>query len=148
VMSASAFQRQIKLLHSWPAVEATVVRSRVVPLATDSGEVLYDAEYTFAFSLPDGVHIASAGSNHQSTSQVRKLKQIARFPAGSRHRILYNPVDPSDIRIQPGYNVHFFAVPLFIAGAGLIFGLVGLGCSWGARRIRGERIPVSSSGPA
>ena len=38
----------------------------------------------------------------------------------------YNPSDPRDIRIRAGYKVYFFAVPVFISGVAVIFGLLAL----------------------
>jgi hypothetical protein len=133
-LSAPEFWRQYTVLKTWHAVEATVVNSRVIALPTGSGESLYDAEYTFAFAAGGGWHVARTGSNHQSTNQESKRRQVARFPAGSRHTILYNPADPEQIRMQPGYNVHFFAVPLFISGAGLICGMVEMLLAWAGAR--------------
>jgi hypothetical protein len=131
-LAAPSYRQQYRILATWPAVEATVVRSRVLALPTDSSQTLYDAEYTFAFWLRDGMHQASLGSNHLSSNRERKEKQVARFPEGTRHSILYNPADPTDIRMQPGYNVHFFAVPVFISGVGLIFGVIALLLWWSA----------------
>jgi hypothetical protein len=61
---------------------------------------------------------------HYSTNADRKQKQLARFPAGSVHQIRYNPENPADIRIQVGYNIHFFVIPVFTMGVGLIFAVV------------------------
>ncbi|MFB3917601.1 MAG: DUF3592 domain-containing protein [Terriglobales bacterium] len=126
VTAAPQFAAQVKLLRDWQRTDAVVLRSEVVPVPTTSGGNLYDAQYTFGFLLPDGPHIATIGSNHLSTSAERKQRQVARFPAGSHHVILYNPADPREIRMQPGYNVHFFAVPVFISGVGAIFGAIAL----------------------
>lgn len=124
-ISAPLYWGQYKILRDWPAAEAEVTSSRVLALQAQSGP-LHDIEVHFAF-LADGRPAAGViHSNHLSTSRARKEKQAAAFPVGSHHPIRYNPVDPSDVRAQVGYNVHFFAVPVFISGVGAIFLVVGL----------------------
>lgn len=120
------FLQQWKVLHTWPAADARVVYSEVVPLRIHSGQVLYDMLLVLSYQVDGRPYVSSAGSLHQSTSYARKRKQADRFPPGSRTEIRYNPSDPRDVRIQAGYNVHFFAVPIFISGVTAIFGLLAL----------------------
>ncbi len=128
------FWRQWHILRTWPAAEATVVRSGVLELPTASGSSLYDIYVEFAYSVDGRSHRGAVNSNHQSINRERKEKQAARFPEGSRHSIRYNPAEPTDIRAQVGYNKTFFAVPIFISGAGAIFGLAGAVLLWASRR--------------
>ncbi len=114
------------MLRHWPAAEAQVVRSEVVPLHTSSGQILYDTWLELSYDVDGHPYVSGTGSLHQSTHYERKLKQVRRFPPGSRTEIRYNPADPRDIRIQPGYNIHFFAVSVFIAGVAAIFVLLAL----------------------
>ena len=116
-----AYRTQYRILRDWPAVDAVVVRSQVVPLEISSGERLYDTAVQFAFDVHGRTFMGVVSSPHQSTSYERKLKQIARFPPGSHHAIRYNPTRPTDIRADVGYNVHFFVVPVFITGVASIF---------------------------
>ncbi len=125
-ISAPLYWSQYKILRTWPAVEAEVISSRVLVLQSQSGP-LHDIEVHFAFSVDGRPYVGVIHSNHLSTSRARKEKQAAGFPVGSRHRLRYNPADPSDVRAQVGYNVHFFAVPIFISGVGAIFLVIGLG---------------------
>ncbi|HYN14951.1 MAG TPA: DUF3592 domain-containing protein [Terriglobales bacterium] len=120
------FIQQMKVLRNWPAAGAQVLRSEVVPLRTDSGQMLYDTLLVLAYQVDGRPYVSSVGSLHQSTSYERKKRQAERFPAGSRTEVRYNPGDPRDIRIQAGYNVHFFAVPIFISGVAAIFGVLAL----------------------
>ncbi len=120
------FIQQVKVLRHWPAAEALVVRSEVVPLPTDSGQMLYDTLLVLSYQVNGRAYVSSVNSLHQSTSYERKKKQAERFPAGSRTEVRYNPSDPGDIRIQAGYNVHFFAIPVFISGVAAIFGVLAL----------------------
>ena len=120
------FIEQMKVLRSWPSADAQVVRSEVVPLRTDSGQMLYDTRFVLAYQVDGRPYVSSVGSLHQSTSYERKKKQAERFPAGSHTEVRHNPGDPTDVRIQAGFNVHFFAVPVFISGVAAIFGLLAL----------------------
>jgi len=120
------FIEQMKVLRSWASADAQVLRSEVVPLRTDSGQMLYDTRLVLAYQVDGRPYVSSVGSLHQSTSYERKKKQAERFPPGSRTEARYNPGDPTDVRIQAGFNVHFFAVPVFIGGVAAIFGLLGL----------------------
>jgi hypothetical protein len=120
------FIQQTKVLRSWPAADARVVRSEVVPLRTDSAQMLYDTLLVLDYQADGRPYLSRVGSLHQSTSYERKKKQAERFPPGSRTEVRYNAGDPRDIRIQAGYNVHFFLIPVFIGGVTAIFGLLAL----------------------
>jgi hypothetical protein len=120
------FLQQVKVLRTWPAADAQVLRSEVVPLRTDSGQMLYDTLLVLAYQVNGRAYVSSVGSLHQSTHYERKKKQADRFPPGSRTEVRYNPGDPADLRIQAGYNVHFFAVPVFISGVAATFGVLAL----------------------
>jgi hypothetical protein len=87
-----------------------------VTLRTDSGQTLYDTLLVLAYRADRRPYVRSVGSLHQSTSYERKRRQAERFPAGSRTEVRYNPGDSRDIRLQAGYNVRLFAVPVFISG--------------------------------
>jgi hypothetical protein len=137
-LSVPLYWGQIKILRTWPAAEAEVVRSEVITAPLKSGGQLYDALYGFTFIANGQPQSALLTSNHQSTSYDRKRAQVARFPVGSHHLIRYNPAHPSDIRMQPGYNPHFFAVPLFVSGFGLILAIVG-SAFWLAGKLIGSR---------
>jgi len=126
LFALSPFLQQWKILRTWPAADARVIHSQVVPLHTDSGQMLYDTLLVLSYQADGRPFVSSVGSLHQSTSYERKKKQADRFPPGSHTEVRYNPRDPRDIRIQAGYNVHFFAVPIFISGVAAIFGLLAL----------------------
>jgi len=122
-ISTPLYWSQYKILRDWPAADAEVTSSRVLVLQTQSGP-LHDIEVHFAFSVDGRPYTGVIHSNHLSTSRARKEKQAAEFPVGHHRPIRYNPREPSDLRAQVGYNVHFFAVPVFISGVGLIFLLI------------------------
>ncbi|MBV9088108.1 MAG: DUF3592 domain-containing protein [Acidobacteriaceae bacterium] len=116
-----AYIAQYRILRDWPAADAVVVRSEVVPVESSSGQQLYDTAVQFAFDVQGRTYMGVVTSPHQSTSYERKLKQIARFPPGSHHNIRYDPAHPANIRAEVGYNVHYFVVPVFITGVAGIF---------------------------
>ena len=120
------FLQQMKVLRTWPSADAQVVHSSVVPLRTDSGQVLYDTLLVLSYQTQGRPYMSSVGSLHQSTSYERKKKQADRFQPGDHTEVRYNPADPRDVRVQVGYNVHFFAVPIFISGVAGIFGVLAL----------------------
>jgi len=120
------FLQQMEVLRSWPSADAQVVHSSVVPLRTDSGQVLYDTLLVLSYQAQGRPYVSSVGSLHQSTSYERKKKQADRFHPGDHTEVRYNPADPRDARVQVGYNVHFFAVPIFISGVAGIFGVLAL----------------------
>ncbi len=120
------FIQQMKVLRTWPAAEAQVVHSDVVSLQPSSGQKLYDAVLVLSYDVNGRAYVSSIGSLHQSTNYERKKKQAERFPPGSRTDVRYNPSNPAEIRIQAGYNVHFFAIPVFISGIAAIFGVLAL----------------------
>ncbi|HVP44347.1 MAG TPA: DUF3592 domain-containing protein [Terriglobales bacterium] len=124
-ISAPMYWSQYKILRTWPAADAEVTSCRVLVLESPSGP-LHDIEVRFAFSVIGRPYAGVIHSNHLSTSRDRKEKQAAGFPVGSHHQIRYNPADPSDVRARVGYNLHFFAVPIFVSGVGAIFLVIGL----------------------
>lgn len=124
-ISVPLYWSQYKILRGWPAADAEVTNSRVLALQAQGGPV-YDIEVHFAYSAGGRPYSGVIHSNHLSTDRARKEKQAAEFPVGSRHTIRFNPADASDIRAQVGYNVHFFAVPIFISGVGAIFLVIGI----------------------
>ena len=136
-LSAPLYYTQVKVLRTWPAAVATVVRSDVVPVKAVSGEMLYDARLVLAIEANGQSIVATVNSNRQSTDYSRKLREVERFPAGRTQTILYNPAHPSDVRIQPGYNLQFFAMPALISGTGVLFAVLAV-VLWAIARKRNK----------
>lgn len=127
--SVPSFLEQNRVLRTWPRAEAEVVRNRIVEHTTES-ETLYAGELLLVFSA-DGRPVTGAYFfPHESTSRERKQKQVAKYPAGSRQTVAYNPAEPADVRLNPGYSVEFFVIPVFLAGTSGIF-VVLAGIFWG-----------------
>ncbi len=121
VIAAPSYYQCYRILKTWPTATGTVVRSLVVPKEDERGGWLYAAQLAFTYEAEGREYVGEYEFPHYSTEAGRKQKQLARFPAGSVHQIRYNPENPSDIRIQVGYNIHFFVIPVFITGVALIF---------------------------
>lgn len=124
--SAVFYIQEYRILQDWTRAEATVIDSQVVEHATNDGK-LYTAEIHFAFAANGKPVVGDYVFPHASTHGERKAKQLAKYPTGSRHTILYNPADPSSVRVRPGYNVEFFVLPVFVTGLAAIFAVVGGG---------------------
>ncbi|MGH9521352.1 MAG: DUF3592 domain-containing protein [Terriglobales bacterium] len=135
--SAVFYAQQYHILHDWTRTEATVIESQVVEHATDDGP-LYTTEVHFAFSANGKPVTGDYIFPHASTHRERKDQQVAQYAAGSRHVIVYNPADPSSVRVRPGYNVEFFVVPVFVAGIAAMFAIVGGGL-WMLGSFAGKR---------
>jgi hypothetical protein len=129
VYATPFFFQQNRILRTWPSVDATVVSSRIVEHPTTSGS-LYATELQFSYAVNGRAVTGAFVFPHESTSRERKEKQVSRYPVGSQHRIKFNPSDATDIRINPGYNVDFFVIPVFLSGIAAIF-FVLAGAFWG-----------------
>lgn len=120
------YAQQYRILRDWPQAQATVIDSRVVEQAT-SDRPLYATELRFAFAAAGKPVVGDYVFPHESTVRARKEKQAAQYAVGSQHTIVYDPADPSHVRVRPGYNVEFFVIPVFMTGIAAIFGVVGGG---------------------
>jgi hypothetical protein len=120
------YWQEYRILRDWPGTQAGVVQSEVVPLETKSGQKLYALFVEFSYQVNGRNFLGHITTPHQSTSFERKKKQAARFVPGTQQWIRYNPDNPADIRAEVGYNVHYFAVPIFITGVAALFGVLAL----------------------
>jgi Protein of unknown function (DUF3592) len=125
LLSSPFWWQQWKILHTWPAVDAEVIQSGVVPV-TVRGKTGYDVFLGFRFKLDDRIFDTTYRSDKPSASADSKRADAARFPVGSHVRILHEPRNPANVRIDPGYNRRFFAVPAFITMLGILCGVAGM----------------------
>lgn len=135
--SAFFYAQQYRILRDWPRTEAIVIDSRVVEHATADGP-LYSTQLRFSFAASGKPVMGDYVFPHASTHRAPKEKQASEYAVGSRHTIAYDPADPSNVRIRPGYNVEFFVVPVFVTGLAAIFAVVGGGL-WITGRYTGRR---------
>jgi hypothetical protein len=124
-LSAPLYWNQWKVLRTWPRMQATVVHSGVVALKPVQGQTLYDDEYILSFPVAGNSLTVVVRSNRPSTNYQHKAYAAARLPEGSIPLISYNPTDPADVRLQPGYNLRFFLIPFIMSSIGLAFALIG-----------------------
>jgi hypothetical protein len=125
VFSIPFYYKQLHILHSWPEVEAQVVRAEVVPARSEvaeNGQKYYDSDVQFLFTVNGAPHFAELFS-HRSPKIEQVRYETNKFPIGSRTKIRYNPDSLTDVRVQAGYNRRFFFAPLLITGFGAIFGV-------------------------
>jgi hypothetical protein len=115
--------RQHDVLKNWVFTRGRILDSGVVSAAEAHGTT-YDAHIVVEYRIGDSIHTVMVNSGYRSRRQGHAQAWVDRFPAGSRVSIAYNPLDPGKIRLDPGYNRYFFAVPLLIAEVGLGFGIV------------------------
>jgi hypothetical protein len=125
-LSAPLYWNQWKVLKTWPKASATVIRSGIIALNPVQGETLYDEEYVLSFPAGRNPCTVVIRSHRPSTDYQRTARQVAQLPTGAVRVISYNPANPADIRIRPGYNIHFFMVPVVVTAIGLAFAVVGL----------------------
>ena len=140
LLSSPFWYQQWNVLHTWPAVDAEVLQSDVLPV-TIKGKTAYDIFLQFRFKQADRVLDTTYRSNHPAGSADRKRAEAARFPVGEHVRVLYNPLDPSKLRLDPGYNLRFFAIPALITALGIVCALAGAGFFFAAGRYKHTAAP-------
>jgi hypothetical protein len=143
LMSAPFFLGQIKVLRSWPAAQAQILKSDVVAQPAPKHQQLYAAQLRIAYVV-NGQPLTVDLTSFQSSNYQETVSRAAEFPVGSRHDVRYDPNNPSQARIGAGWNRRFFAVPLITLGCGLAFAVLALGLFLSAAFIRSEPATASS----
>jgi hypothetical protein len=111
------------------------------------GKTGYDIFLVLRFKTGDRVLDTTYRSNRASSSPDRKRAELRRFPVGKHVPILYDPSDPTKVRLDPGYNLRFFAVPALITGMGLVCALAASLFFLVAGRLKGGEAKVPSAAP-
>lgn len=124
-LSVPFFLRQRDVLKNWVVTDATVQDSEVVSIPGKRGTE-YDAHIVVVYRIGDSIRTTMVTSGYRSSRRGHAQAWVERYPAGSRVRIAYNPTEQTQVRLDPGYNSYFFAVPLLVAEVGLGFAGVGL----------------------
>ncbi len=135
ILSLPFFLGQYRVLHSWPATQARILRSEIVTLPAAKHDQLYAAQLQIVYVV-DGQPITAELTSFQSSNYEETVRRAAEFPAGSRHQIRYDPNTPTQARIGAGWNRRFFAVPLITLGCGLVFAAFAAGFFIAARFAR------------
>lgn len=145
LFSVPFYYKQWHILHSWPAVDAQVVRAEVVPARSEvaaDGQKYYDSDVQFLFTVNGMPHVAEIFS-HRSPKIEKVRYETNKFPVGSHRRVRYNPDNLTDIRVNAGYNRRFFFAPLLVTGFAVIFAIFAGVFFAMARNSRKEQIAPS-----
>jgi len=117
------YVRQRTILKNWIQTEARIQSSQVVSIPEKHG-TSYDARMVIQFRLGGDVQTVLIASSYPSRFRSHAQQWVERYPAGSTVTVAYNPLDPTQVRLDPGYNRYFFAAPLLITEVGLGFALI------------------------
>ncbi len=137
-LSVPFYLRQRDVIKNWVFTDAQVQSSDVVSIPAKRG-TNYDARIVVMYRIGNSVITTMVNSGYRSSRRSHAQDWVEHYSAGSRVRIAYNPLQPSDVRLDPGYNRYFFAVPLLVSEVGLGFAAVALVLFVVARRA--ERQP-------
>jgi Protein of unknown function (DUF3592) len=141
LFSVPFYWKQLHILYSWPEAEAQVIRSQVIPARTqlpENGQHYFDSEVQLLFTVEGKPHIAEVIS-HRSPSAAKVRYETNKFPVGTRHKIRYNPINLTDVRVNAGFNRRFFFAPMLITGFGAIFAVFA-GVFWAMARSSRRRL--------
>ena len=120
-LAAPFYLKQRTVLKTWTVTPATVQSSSIVPVPGRHGTD-YMARFLLQYRIGDQIHTSLVPSGYGDNNREHAQEWLNRFPVGSKVSIAYNPQNPTMVRLNPGYNRYFFAVPLFIAEVGCLFG--------------------------
>ena len=129
------YWKQIRILQTWPAADAQVIRSKVVPVRSEvsaDGLRYYESDIQLLFTVGGKPRVAEIFS-HRSPNIEKVRYENNKFPVGSHRSIRYNPEAVIDVRVNAGWNRRFFFAPLLITGFGLIFAIFA-GIFWAMAR--------------
>jgi hypothetical protein len=124
-LSVPFYLRQRDVLKNWVVADATVRDSEIVSIPAKRG-TNYDAHIVVVYRIGDSIRTTMVSSGYASSRRSHAQVWVDRYPAGSRVTIAYNPLDTSQVRLDPGYNRYFFAAPLMVTQVGAGFGVIGL----------------------
>ncbi len=115
---------QYNILKNWPKVDARVTKSKVTT-GRDQDTTMYGTQFEFRYTVNGKEYLTPAFSSYKSSSYVEMKRKADLFAPGTQHTLLYDPVEPSDIRYDAGYNFSFFLVSTILGGMGIVFTGVG-----------------------
>jgi Protein of unknown function (DUF3592) len=124
-------KRRQEVLKLWPSIDAEVIESKVERFTTysmhSSVEVpMYRAQFVFRYIVNGESHVAFSASRRGTSNFANAKQEADLFRPGTHHEIRYNPQKPNDISYDWDQELHFFSLPMFFAGMGVLFGGIGL----------------------
>lgn len=145
-LSVPFYVKQRNILKNWNIANAKVASADLVTRQAKRG-TLYDARFILVYNIGSTTFTTTVNTGYNGTSRVRAERWINRFPEGREVKIAYNPVLPTQVRLDPGYNSYFFAVPLLITNIGLIFAVIAGATFFIARRAESKMRAAQHSTP-
>ena len=122
-LAGALFWKQYTVLRTWPEIDAQVMRSDVVQVHLGT-QALYDTQLTFVYTLRGEPRVSTVSGMHPTTDVEPQQSKLAKYPVGSHHVLQFNPANPAQVRLGIETKLNSFAVPLWIAAAGLFFGAI------------------------
>jgi hypothetical protein len=120
--------RQYRILQTWPAVDAQVVRANWTrhPAQSSRGAAdSYGAEFLFRYSVGGRQYESVATPDYNSVSLREVQEWLHQVPVGSHRTVRYEPDNPQVISLATDYGGLSFAAPYALARWVLITFCVG-----------------------
>ncbi|MGH9578328.1 MAG: DUF3592 domain-containing protein, partial [Terriglobales bacterium] len=114
------FEQRREALNTWPETQAEVTYSELTYERSRSGSAMYSAVYVFRYTANGREYTARDGPGYSTSSHSSMQEKVETYAPGSRHPIRYNPANPAEIRIEAGYNLSTFGIPMMVAAMGLV----------------------------
>lgn len=126
IFSAPFWWRQAWILHSWPEIQAQVIRSDVTVEPGPDHAQIYSSKILVLYTV-SGKPMTAELTSFQSNNYQETATRAADYGVGSRHLLRYDPTNPSQVRVGAGWNRRFFAVPLLLTAMAAFFALIAAG---------------------
>ncbi len=123
-LSVPFFLRQRTILKTWPRAEGTIEAAQVVTVPGKTST--YAARFLIRYHIGNSVVSTTVDSGYGDRFRRQAEAWVERFPVGTTVPIAYDPLNPTLVRLAPGYNRYFFGAPFFITEVGLVFAGVAL----------------------
>jgi hypothetical protein len=119
--------RQYRILKTWPAVDAQVVRAKAVPDPRQSSQVRenYAAEFVFRYEVA-GRSYETRATPVYSSSLPEVQRWLRQLPVGSHRAVRYEPDNPQIISLAVDRRSLSFVVPYRLGRSALFLVMCGL----------------------
>jgi hypothetical protein len=118
--------RQYRILKTWPAVDAQVVRAEAVPSPSPAGQrENYAAEFVFRYEVA-GRSYATTATPVYGSSLPEVQRWLRQLPVGSHRAVRYEPDNPQIISLAVDYRSLSFVVPYRLGRSALFLAMCGL----------------------
>jgi hypothetical protein len=121
---------------SWPQASGVILTSRVINVYTSGSTQMYTVEVQYRYAIQDHVYTGSKIKDGDfSSSDWKEMQKIAAHYLPKQIVIVYyNPSNPENALLEPGYGSLTW-IPLLIGGVFTLVGAgLGLGLVWVWRR--------------